>query len=274
MEIGESRTSYLFSSESIQIDYSTSSVTFSVNDDAIVLAVFDDLNNEAVYLERYSLKDDLENQVEFPFSADEVSKVFIVQSGGKSTVVPNQLKELKDHFLSEHFNCSETEISRLNFPDIESTMFFKSSKPFLWLCEMFPNAEIGHSLKCMVDNALQRNKYQRGGKIYIDVSESTADIVIISDNHLITAISENFTTQSDLFYQILSRIESSGFNQLEDILFISGLFDKENQLYKDLSKYVKEVRLHAGFKFQKVSREIGIVPKHKFFNVINAYQCA
>ncbi len=275
MVIGESKSAYLFSKDVSTIDFSSCVASITVSDDVISYGIFDELSSEAVWFERMPLKNDLERELSFPFESGEVSKIHITQCGGQFTLLPNSLEQEKEEVLKEFLNCGESDqISKRQIESINASLFFKSVEALEWLTTKFPNAEVQHNAVFDIENAMVRNRYQKGIKVYADIAENTVQLMVFSDNRLISISVEEYVTESDLFYHITSRIESTHFDQMEDLLYVSGLINQHDDTYTQLSKFVKEIRLNSGFKYQKLNKDLSSVPKHIFFNVINAFQCA
>lgn len=274
MVTGESKTSYLYRSSELEIDFSNCTVSIAADAHSVSFGVFDNFTSEILHLERHSLLDKDLDVLEFPFSNQEISTVLLTQKGGTSTLIPNSvLGSVSDKDIRTFLSAgSEINSNKINTPEAE--VFYTKLEITSWLEEKFPQARLQHNTKPLIENILNRNRYQKGMKIYVDVSERSAEIVVIRDNQLIKYSSEEFSTASDLLFHITAQVEIHGFNQLEDFLFLSGLINNSDEIYTQLKQYIKNVRLNSGLTYQKISVALGVVPKHHFFTVINAFQCA
>ncbi len=275
MVIGESDTSFIYqSSELLPLDFSNCTVSLATDEFSVSFGVFDTFSTQTLHLERHSLLDRELDVLELPFLSQDVGKLIITQKGGSSTMVPNALaqgthsNEIQD-FLNE---SKAVYSSKLNNP--EAVVYYNRLEIVDWLNGQFPQALVQHNSKPLIENILNSNRYQKGMKIYADINERSAELIVIRDNQLIKYTSENFQTSADLLYHLTALIEIHGFNQLEDFLFLSGLIDNRSNIYNQIKRFVKNVRLNAGLSYQKISSGLGVVPKHQFFTVINAYQCA
>ena len=275
MVIGESKTSFVYNIPGLEIDYPNSSISIAADSHSVSFGVFDNFTSDLLHLERHSLLDTELDVIEFPFSAKEVSSLVLTQKGGVSTIVPASIHEkISSADLSRFTGYKPDQLTcdKINTP--EAFIYFKKSLVISWLEELFPQSKVQHNAKPLIENMLHKNRFQTGMKIYVDINERSADFLIIRDNKLIKFTSEDFITTSDLLFHIMALVETHEFNQLDDFLFLSGLINNTDEIYDYLKKFLKNIRFNSGMSYQKISKSLGLVPKHQFFTVINAFQCA
>ncbi|MFK7756725.1 MAG: DUF3822 family protein [Flavobacteriales bacterium] len=273
MVIGESDTSFIHYSEELDIDYSNSTVSIAADEHSVSFGVFDNFTSEILHLERHSLLDEQLDLLKFPFAHKDLGALVLTQKGGNSTLVPTSLARGKEQQELNSFLNKGKIMSSNRITSLEAEVYYNKLEIIKWIESEFPQSKVQHNSKPLIDNILETNRYQKGMKIYGDISEHTLELVVIRNNQLIKYTTEQFQTATDLLFHLTAQIEIHGFNQLEDFLFLSGLIDNTASVYTELKRYIKNIRLNSGLTYQKISKSLGVVPKHHFFTVLNAYQC-
>jgi len=241
-------------------------LSFSVSEEEISYVLFSSEYSIVLAAERFSLTTSLDEELSFPFPTQSLSSIYITRVHGKQEIIPEGLSGLP--ILYEDLSLKE------DIPALGAHISFGSCAGLEYLKELFPSAIIGHHTTSLIQAVTERNIYQKGIRIYCHRTAGSLDVSVFNGSKLLNHGSELVLTDTDCFYHIISRIEIYKFDQLEDLLYLSGDLKEGGEVYSLLQRYIKNIRLLGGLKYQKVDKSLGLMPKSEFFISINRFQCA
>lgn len=168
---------------------------------------------------------------------------------------------------------AHSDLENVKVPELDAHFYFSVHTPFKNIQNKFPQIKAMPFGASLISGAIQKNRYQKGQKLYVHLAEDILYILHFSDEKLTMYSSEKLEEPNESIYYLSKAIELTSFNQLESKIYLSGDLEEKSELYTYLIDRVKFVYMNKGFRFQKSSVALSDVPKHHYFSHINLYQC-
>lgn len=133
-----------------------------------------------------------------------------------------------------------------------------------WATRHFPQAHFYHNYSIgvrLIDNTA------RDGSLQVDFRSNDFVVVASKGNQLLMAQTFSYTTPDDVIYYLVKLCNEFGFSQQKVNIAVSGLIEKESNLYRDLLQYFLNVRLREPSWLLPVKEEDNY-PSH-FFTSLN-----
>jgi hypothetical protein len=229
-------------------------------------------SNELLRLVWYTGEQTWNHELEELYSAhpelkDIFSKILIAYDHPQSVLVPPASFTGNDRLLLEMMygiNGSHSIIAQ----DIAGwqlkNIFAVPSLVKDWATRHFPAAHFYHNYSIgvrLIDNTAME------GSLLVDFRSNDFVVVASKGNRLLMAQTFSYTTPDDVIYYLVKLCNEFGFSQQQVKISVTGLIEKESNLYRDLLQYFLNIRLREPSWLLPVKEEDNY-PSH-FFTSLN-----
>ena len=133
-----------------------------------------------------------------------------------------------------------------------------------WLTKHFPEARFYHSYSIgvkLIDSTATE------GSLLVDFRNNDFVVVASKGNKLLMAQTFSYSTHDDVMYYLIKVCSEFGFSQQQVKIAVTGLIEKESNLYRELVQYFLNIRFREP-SWQVPVREEENYPAH-FFTSLN-----
>jgi hypothetical protein len=109
--------------------------------------------------------------------------------------------------------------------------------------------------------------------VYLDVSKSLFDIVVIENKKLILYNCFSFRDENDLIYFVLYVFEQLKLDPEKTELYLSGIITRRSRHYENLRKYIRHIYFDSPNPQFTYSYTFNQIPSHTFLNLLNLSSC-
>lgn len=239
------------------IDKMYKKLVLQVSLNGLSFASFDTLNNKVTSLEKIVVgKFERNTTIEELFSEaflkhEELQagydQVMIIHSNNLSTFVPTALFD-EDYIGSYlQFNTKVFETDFFAFDALENYQMNNVYIPYVnmnnFFIDQFGTFDYKHANSILVEKLLDLSKNSFEHKMYVHVSDSHFEIIVIHNQKLEFFNSFEYKTPEDFLYYILFTAEQLHLNPESFPLELLGAIDEEHVLYQIAYKYVRHTSL-------------------------------
>lgn len=164
-----------------------------------------------------------------------------------SSLVPRSLFD--ENKLKEYVRYSSKTFDNdyIVYDEIENHDLVNVYIPFVnvnnYFIDRFGSFEYKHFSTVLISNLLDTYKFSEHPHIFVHVEKSRIYLVAISGNKLLLYNSFPYRTREDFVYYILFVAEQLGMDPESFELVLSGLIDKQSELYTMARSYVRKIGL-------------------------------
>ena len=175
---------------------------------------------------------------------NDFSSVIVIHQNNLSVLVPNRYFNKKELASYLNFNIKKLTIDYIAFDHLEGLESKNVYIPYVninnYLFQNFGEFEYKHHSTVLIEKLLNstNNKEQT---MFVNVSKTSLDIVVIENNQLILFNTFSYNTKEDFIYYILFVAEQLNLNVNEFSLHFTGKVNLEDAIYKITYKYIKNV---------------------------------
>lgn len=195
------------------------------------------------------------------------SKVLVAYDQPQSVLVPPSSFEGNDRLLLEMMygiNGGHSIIAE-DIADWQlKNIFAVPSQIKEWLTRHFPEAHFYHSYSIgvkLIDHTATE------GSLSVDFRNTDFVVVASKGNRLLLAQTFSYSTHDDVMYYLIKVCSEFGFSQQQVKIAVTGLIEKESNLYRELVQYFLNIRFREP-SWQLPVREEENYPPH-FFTSLN-----
>ena len=138
-----------------------------------------------------------------------------------------------------------------------------------WIGRIFPSYKDRHQYTM----ALEMMPADSADHLLIDFTPSEFSFIVLKENKILIAQTLAYTTPEDILYYLLKTCNQFSLSRGEVQLFISGMIEKESQLYRELYLYFLNVSFREQA-WKMVSNEDSDFPSHFFTSLNDLARCA
>jgi hypothetical protein len=262
--------------------------------DGFVFAVFDTLKSKFIFLEEYrypytaSLQSvygskEFCNWLDYIFIQsyllqENYNQISILTAGLKYTLMPEPLFDPANARKYLGFNHVIQHVDVVHYDMVKapqaSLIFSVPSHLSEWINTHYPASRQLHSCGALIRSFYLQFK---GGspvtRILANVQVDMIDIIILKGSEFLFCNSFRFTTQTDLLYYLLFVMEQLKINTEESPLYLSGVVEKESELYKLLATYFRFVGFIPDAEDRKFSSCFDHAPLSRYYDLLNVSLC-
>lgn len=184
---------------------------------------------------------------EHPELTYKYDEIIVVHSNNLSTFVPTALfnEEFIGSFLQYNTKVFETDFfthdELLNYE--MNTVYIPYVNMNNFFIDRFRSFNYKHSSTILVDKLLAFSKNIDHRKMFVHLTESHFEIVVVQNQKLLLYNSFDYKTPEDFIYYILFTAEQLQLNPENFKLELLGRIDEDDQYYKIAYKYVRNISL-------------------------------
>tara|TARA_B110000503_G_scaffold80572_1_gene123411 strand:+ start:3956 stop:4789 length:834 start_codon:yes stop_codon:yes gene_type:complete len=229
------------------------SIQFSL--DGFSFCVLDSKTQKDIYFTQYQFEEtlnsleDLLKRIETIFKNDanlqiEYAAVSVIHQSNLSTIVPSKYFDKKSLANYLNFNIKTLKTDFITFDNINTIDAKNVYVPYVninnYLFQNFGEFEYQHHSSILLEKLLKIESSTEK-KMYVNVSKSSFDIVVLENRKLIFSNSFSYTTKEDFIYYILFTAEQIQLNTEEFKLYFMGEIEVESEIYKIAYTYIKNI---------------------------------
>ena len=229
------------------------SIQFSL--DGFSFCVLDSKTQKDIYFAQYQFEEtlnsleDLLKRIQTIFKNDanlqiEYAAVSVIHQSNLSTIVPSKYFDKKSLANYLNFNIKTLKTDFITFDNINTIDAKNVYVPYVninnYLFQNFGEFEYQHHSSILLEKLLKIESSTEK-KMYVNVSKSSFDIVVLENRKLIFSNSFSYTTKEDFIYYILFTAEQIQLNTEEFKLYFMGEIEVESEIYKIAYTYIKNI---------------------------------
>ncbi|MDB4048532.1 DUF3822 family protein [Polaribacter sp.] len=229
------------------------SIQFSL--DGFSFSVYNIISKKEVYFREYEFEnsqvtpENLLLKIKDIFNTDtqlqnDFSSVLVIHQNNLSVLVPNRYFNEKELASYLNFNVKKLTIDYVAFDHLKVLESKNIYIPYVninnYLFQNFGEFEYKHHSTVFIEKLLNiTDNIEK--TMYVNVSKTSLDIVVIENNQLILFNTFSYNTKEDFIYYILFVAEQLNLNVNEFSLHFTGKVNIEDAIYKITYKYIKNV---------------------------------
>lgn len=129
-----------------------------------------------------------------------------------------------------------------------------------------------HHSRILLENLLLSGN-PKGHHVYLHVQAKHFDIVVIEDGALKLYNYYQYISAEDFTYHTLNTCKQLGIDPQTLVVTLIGEIEAESALFTILNKYLYKVNFYEPMPDYSLSLELGKLPHHFYYNLLNQYAC-
>ena len=230
-------------------------LSIQFNLDGFSFSVYNIISKNEVYFREYEFEnsqvtpENLLLKIKDIFKTDtqlqnDFSSVIVIHQNNLSVLVPSRYFNKKELASYLNFNIKKLTIDYIAFDHLEGLESKNVYIPYVninnYLFQNFGEFEYKHHSTVLIEKLLNStNNLEK--TMFVNVSKSSLDIVVIENNQLILFNTFSYNTKEDFIYYILFVAEQLNLNVNQFSLYFTGKVNLEDTIYKITYKYIKNV---------------------------------
>lgn len=203
-----------------------------------------------------------------------VEKVNISLLNSEFTLIPDAYSELNNTKLLLKFNTGvehskNSYIHHLNGVDF---CYTASGELINYLEKTFTNALIRHSGAITINLFFSQFSLQQCN-LFLNIHNGLVELAVKENNNLLFYNVFNYETDEDVLYYLLFTMEQLNLNPLLVNLCIAGQFDTNENLVRNIKKYIKSVNFCVIDSSIQLKGKLNQLPHHHYFTILNQHLC-
>lgn len=179
---------------------------------------------------------------------DTFNEVAIIYATSLYSLVPSTLFDSSKASEYLKFNSKILANDFIAFDTLKNHNITTVYIPFIninnYLFDRFGDFSYYHASTLLIEQLLNKEKPYALPKVYINVTNNIFDFIAVKKGKLIICNSYEFTTPEDFIYYILFCLEHLKMNPDTVDLYISGSIEKEEDTYKILYHYIRNITFY------------------------------
>lgn len=179
---------------------------------------------------------------------DTFNEVAIIYATSLYSLVPSTLFDSSKASEYLKFNSKILANDFIAFDTLKNHNITTVYIPFIninnYLFDRFGDFSYYHASTLLIEQLLNKEKPYALPKVYINVTNNIFDFIAVKNGKLIICNSYEFTTPEDFIYYILFCLEQLKMNPDTVDLYISGSIEKEEDTYKILYHYIRNITFY------------------------------
>lgn len=240
------------------IDKTYKKLTVQVSLNGLSFACFDSLTNtvfalQNIAIESFPINTPIENLFadafkNYPELKANYDEIVIVHSNNLCTFVPTALFD--EEYLGSYlqFNTKVFETDFFTFDALENYEMNNVYIPYVnmnnYFIDQFGSFEYKHANSILVHKLLDFSKNNEEQKLFVHVSESHFEIIVVQNQKLQFFNSFDYKTPEDFIYYILFTAEQLHLNPESFKLELLGTIAEGDSLFSIAYKYVRNISLY------------------------------
>jgi hypothetical protein len=259
-------------------------LSFQMSYDNLTFCVLDTLRNKYILLRSFTpenYKSFTPEQISDIIGKDDFltkkyRKVNAVMPSQKFTLVPPALFDpgrKDDYFSFNHVTSESIVILNNRLPNPDTFLLFAVDKPLFGILKtLYPAVYPYHHLRPLFDQIFHHLKNSGEFFVHVHVEADFFNLIIFKNQILQFSNAFSYRNISDILYFILNAFKNMGIGQ-EETIFMSGQTERYDDLYSNLSLYIRNVSFAdpvGTFTFSYVFNDTDL---HKYINLLSVTHC-
>ncbi len=236
-------------------DKANKKLSIQFNLDGFSFCISDLNSGEDVYFSEYDFIENLGtpevllDSIQQIFNDDsylqlDFKEVFVIHQNSLSTLVPNAFfnKDYLASYLSYNIKTLATDF--IAFDSIENTTIKNVYVPYIninnYIFQNFGSFTYKHHSTVLLEKLLKQTTDVEK-TMYVNVSKTMFDIVVIANKNLIFYNSFTYQTKEDFIYHVLFTAEQLKLNTDIFNLFFTGAIVLDSDIYRITYKYIRNI---------------------------------
>ena len=235
--------------------YKKLAIQVSLN--GLSFCVFDTLNSHIINLqkiifERFDLTIKIEELFtsvfkDYPELKNDYDEIKIIHTNNLSTFVPTALFD--EEFLGSYlqYNTKVFETDFFTFDALDNYEMNNVYIPYVninnFFIEQYGSFEYKHAHSILVSKLLDLSKNKEERKMFVHVTESHFEIIVVENQKLHLFNSFDYKTPEDFIYYILFTAEQLQLNPEHFKMELLGVIDESDSVYQIAYKYIRNISL-------------------------------
>ena len=230
-------------------------LSIQFNLDGFSFSIYNIISKKEVYFREYEFEnsqvtpENLLLKIKDIFNTDtqlqnDFSSVIVIHQNNLSVLVPSRYFNKKELASYLNFNIKKLTIDYIAFDSLEVLESKNIYIPYVninnYLFQNFGEFEYKHHSTVLIEKLLNSTN-NKEKTMFVNVSKTSLDIVVIENNQLILFNTFSYDTKEDFIYYILFVAEQLNLNVNEFSLHFTGKVNLEDAIYKITYKYIKNV---------------------------------
>lgn len=205
------------------------------------------------------------------------NKAALAINNSKSTLVPNRFFDESqiETYLGKLVDLSQNDVLLINdLPHLDAKNIFALDKGLKTIIEgYFPNAQILHASTLLISGAKELSKHRSGHQVYLNVYDSSLQIVLMEDQELLFCNSYEFKTADDFIYFTLLAFDQFKLKPEAIPLYLSGQITDDSSIYKLMYRYIRHIHFIQLPNFLHFGPRVKNQTSHHYFNLYCSKLC-
>ena len=229
------------------------SIQFSL--DGFYFCILDTNTKENIYFKEYQFEktlnspEDLLKKIITIFKQDTnlqiaYGAVSVIHQNSLSTIVPNKYFDKNALVTYLDFNIKILKTDFIAFDNLNAMDAKNVYVPYVninnYLFQNFGEFEYQHHSTVLLEKLLKLEESNHK-KMYVNVSKSSFDVVVLENKKLIFSNSFSYATKEDFIYYILFTVEQTHLDTALFNLYFMGEIYIESEIYKITYTYIKNI---------------------------------
>ena len=230
-------------------------LSIQFNLDGFSFSIYNIISKKEVYFREYEFEnsqvtpENLLLKIKDIFKTDtqlqnDFSSVIVIHQNNLSVLVPSRYFNKKELASYLNFNIKKLTIDYIAFDSLEVLESKNIYIPYVninnYLFQNFGEFEYKHHSTVLIEKLLNSTN-NKEKTMFVNVSKTSLDIVVIENNQLILFNTFSYDTKEDFIYYILFVAEQLNLNVNKFSLHFTGKVNLEDAIYKITYKYIKNV---------------------------------
>lgn len=207
--------------------------------------------------------------------SEKFSSITVIHQNDLSTIVP---KALYDENHKADYLKFNSKILRTDFITQDQITINDSVTIYVpyvninnYIYETFGEFTYKHASSVLIESVLQKNKHNQNPQVYINVNTNTFELIVADKDQLLLFNVFNYNSKEDFIYYILFVFEQLKLNTETTQITLSGLINKDDELYSSLYIYVRHVKfINTTFNFSLTDSQNNNSLQHNYL-ILNSF---
>jgi hypothetical protein len=172
------------------------------------------------------------------------TSVTVIHQNNLATLVPNKYFNEANVADYLNFNIKTLATDFITFDNIEAINVKNVYVPYVninnYLFQNFGEFEYKHHISVLIKKLIETTNTAEK-TMFVNVSKSSFDVVVLQNKKLLLANSFSFNTKEDFIYYILFVAEQLALNPEEFVLYFTGEIETTSEIYKITYRYIRNI---------------------------------
>jgi len=210
--------------------------------------------------------------------SDEFRTVTVTHQNELSTVVPKSLYDERQKVDYLKFNAKILKTDYITHDEISINNSVNVYIPYVninnYIFDTFGEFVYKHSSTLLIETILGQDQASDKSKIFINVNKMTLEVLVVHNGKLQLFNNFEFHSKEDFIYYVLFVFEQLQLDVESTPVILSGLIDKDDELFNILYTYVRHVSIvesNYNYKFSDVVTDQKRYELHHYYLILNSF---